>query len=139
LPVDFIAEAICVLGGQLVQGHETYHVMNPHDDGIGLDEYVDWLIDAGYDIRRIADFNEWRERFERALRALPDHQRENSSLPLMHAYRQPEKPILGSVAPAGRFRAAVDGAQIGSFTGVPHVTPPLIEKYIGSLHILGLL
>jgi fatty acid CoA ligase FadD9 len=139
LPVDFIAEAICVLGGQLVKGHETYHVMNPHDDGIGLDEYVDWLIDAGYGIRRIADFNEWRERFEHALRALPDRQRENSSLPLMHAYRRPEKPIRGSVAPAGRFRAAVDGAQIGSFAGIPHVTPPIIEKYISSLQILGLL
>jgi fatty acid CoA ligase FadD9 len=139
LPVDFIAEAICVLGGNLVKGHETYHVMNPHDDGIGLDEYVDWLIDAGYGIRRIADFNEWRKRFEHALRALPDRQRENSSLPLMHAYRRPEKPIRGSVAPAGRFRAAVDGAQIGSFAGIPHVTPPIIEKYISSLQILGLL
>ena len=32
----------------MVDGFETYHVMNPYDDGIGLDEYVDWLIDAGY-------------------------------------------------------------------------------------------
>ena len=30
--------------------------MNPHDDGIGLDEYVDWLIEAGYPIQRIDDF-----------------------------------------------------------------------------------
>ena len=139
LPVDFIAEAICVLGGQLVQGHETYHVMNPHADGIGLDRYVDWLIDAGYDIRRIADFDEWRERFERALRALPDRQRDNSILPLMHAYRVPQKPIQGSVAPAGRFRAAVNAAQIDSTGDIPHVTPPIIEKYITNLHMLGLL
>jgi fatty acid CoA ligase FadD9 len=139
LPVDFIAEAICVLGGRLVKGHETYHVMNPHHDGIGLDEYVDWLIDAGYDIRRIADFDQWRERFECALHALPDRQRDNSLLPLMHAYRQPQKPIRGSVAPAGRFCAAVDGAQIGSFGGIPHVTAPIIEKYITNLQLLGLL
>src|ERR1700757_4581965 len=66
LPVDFIAEAIRVLGGQVVKGHETYHVMNPHDDGIGLDVYVDWLIDAGYDIRRVADFDQWRKGFNRA-------------------------------------------------------------------------
>ena len=33
-----------------MDGFETYHVMNPYDDGIGLDEYVDWLIDAGYPI-----------------------------------------------------------------------------------------
>jgi fatty acid CoA ligase FadD9 len=139
LPVDFIAEAICVLGGQLVKGHETYHVMNPHDDGVGLDEYVDWLIDAGYEIRRVADFDEWRERFQRALHALPDRQRDNSLLPLIHAYRQPQKPIRGSVAPAGRFRAAVDAAQIGSFGGIPHVTAPIIEKYITNLELLGLL
>jgi fatty acid CoA ligase FadD9 len=139
LPVDFIAEAICVLGGQLVKGHETYHVMNPHDDGIGLDEYVDWLIDAGYAIRRVADFDEWHERFQRALRVLPDRQRDNSLLPLMHAYRQPQKPIRGSVAPAGRFRTAVDAAQIGSFGGIPHVTAPIIEKYITNLELLGLL
>jgi fatty acid CoA ligase FadD9 len=139
LPVDFIAEAICVLGGQLVKGHETYHVMNPHDDGIGLDEYVDWLIDAGYDIHRVADFDEWRERFQRALHALPDRQRDNSLLPLMHAYRQPQKPVRGSVAPAGRFRAAVNAAQIGSFGGIPHVTAPIIEKYITNLELLGLL
>ena len=139
LPVDFIAEAICVLGGQLVKGHETYHVMNPHDDGIGLDEYVDWLIDAGYHIHRVADFDEWRERFQRALHALPDRQRDNSLLPLMHAYRQPQKPVRGSVAPAGRFRAAVNVAQIGSFGGIPHVTAPIIEKYITNLELLGLL
>ena len=139
LPVDFIAEAICVLGGQLVKGHETYHVMNPHDDGIGLDEYVDWLIDAGYEIRRVADFDQWRERFQRALHALPDRQRDNSLLPLMHAYRQPQKPVRGSVAPAGRFRAAVDAAQIGSLGGIPHVTAPIIEKYITNLELLGLL
>ena len=50
LPVGFIAEAISTLGARVVDGFETYHVMNPYDDGIGLDEYVDWLIDAGYPI-----------------------------------------------------------------------------------------
>jgi fatty acid CoA ligase FadD9 len=139
LPVDFIAEAICVLGGQLVQGHETYHVMNPHEDGIGLDRYVDWLVDAGYDIRRIGDFDEWRDSFERALRALPDRQRDNSILPLLHAYRVPQKPVQGAVAPTERFRAAVSAAQIGSAGDIPHVTPPLIEKYITNLHMVGLL
>ena len=64
LPVDFIAEAIATLGAQVVDGFETYHVMNPHDDGIGMDEFVDWLIDAGHPIRRIDDFGEWLQQFE---------------------------------------------------------------------------
>ena len=51
LPVEFIAAAISTLGTQVLDngdGFQTYHVMNPYDDGIGLDEYVDWLVEAGY-------------------------------------------------------------------------------------------
>ena len=80
LPVEFVAEAIATLGAQVVDGFETYHVMNPHDDGIGFDEYVDWLIEAGYPIQRIDDFGEWLQRFEAALSALPDRQRQHSVL-----------------------------------------------------------
>jgi fatty acid CoA ligase FadD9 len=58
-------------------------VTNPHDDGRGLDEYVDWLIDAGHSIHRIDDYSRWRQRFEAALRRLPELQRQHSLLPLM--------------------------------------------------------
>ena len=83
LPVDFVAEAIAALGAQAVDGFETYHVMNPHDDGIGPDEYVDWLIEAGYPIQRIDDFGQWVQRFETALGALPDRQRQHSVLQML--------------------------------------------------------
>ncbi len=39
--MDFLAEASATLGTQVQAGFETYHVMNPYDDGIGLDEYID--------------------------------------------------------------------------------------------------
>ena len=52
LPVDFIAEAIATLGAGMENGYQTYHVLNPYDDGIGLDQYVDWLNEAGYPIQR---------------------------------------------------------------------------------------
>ena len=80
LPVEFVAEAIATLGARVVDGFQTYHVMNPHDDGIGFDEYVDWLIEAGYPIQRIGDFGEWLQRFEAGLSALPDRQRQHSVL-----------------------------------------------------------
>jgi nucleoside-diphosphate-sugar epimerase len=35
LPVEFIAEAISTIGANVVEGFETFHVMNPYDDGIG--------------------------------------------------------------------------------------------------------
>ena len=98
LPVDFIAEAISILGAHQAYGFETYHVMNPYDDGIGLDEFVDWLVEAGYPIDRVADYGEWLQRFETSMRALPDKQRQASLLPLLHSYAQPAKPLRGSFA-----------------------------------------
>ena len=90
LPVEFIAEAISTLGRRRwPDGFETYHVMNPYDDGIGLDEYVDWLIEAGYPIQRIGDYGAWLQRFETAMRALPERQRQASLLPLLHNYQRP--------------------------------------------------
>jgi thioester reductase-like protein len=91
--------------------------MNPHDDGIGFDEYVDWLIGAGYSIQRIDDFGEWFQRFVTGLRALPDRQRQHSLLsvlPLRNSnYLQPAEPTGGSLAPTDRFRAVVQEAKIG--------------------------
>jgi fatty acid CoA ligase FadD9 len=139
LPVDFIAEAISTLGAQVLYGFETYHVMNPYDDGIGLDEYVDWLIEAGYPIERVPDYRQWLGRFETSMRALPDKQRQASLLPLLHNYQQPTKPILGSLAPTDRFRAAVQEAKVGPDKDIPHVTPEVIDKYITDLLLLGLL
>jgi fatty acid CoA ligase FadD9 len=139
LPVGFIAEAISTLGAQVVDGFATYHVMNPYDDGIGLDEYVDWLIDAGYPIQRIPGYDAWLQRFDTALRALPDKQRQASLLPLLHNYQRPEEPIRGSMAPTDRFRAAVQDAKIGPDKDIPHVTAPVIVKYITDLQQLGLL
>ncbi|OBH71866.1 oxidoreductase [Mycobacterium intracellulare] len=142
LPVEFIAAAISTLGTQILDsdtGFQTYHVMNPYDDGIGLDEYIDWLIEAGYAIERIADYSEWLRRFETSLRALPDRQRQYSLLPLLHNYQQPEKPINGSMAPTDVFRAAVQEAKIGPDKDIPHVSAPVIVKYITDLELLGLL
>jgi amino acid adenylation domain-containing protein/thioester reductase-like protein/non-ribosomal peptide synthase protein (TIGR01720 family) len=146
LPVDFVAEAIATLGAQVVDGFETYHVMNPHDDGIGPDEYVDWLIEAGYPIQRIGDFGEWLQRFETALAALPDRQREHSMLQMLLLRNsqpvQPPEPTRGSFAPTDRFRAAVQEAKIGpdkDTPDIPHVSAPIIIKYVTDLQLLGLL
>ncbi|HEX3286996.1 MAG TPA: carboxylic acid reductase [Mycobacterium sp.] len=139
LPVEFIAEAISTLGASVVDGFDTYHVMNPYDDGIGLDEYVDWLIDEGYRIQRVGDYGTWLKWFETAIRALPERQRQASLLPLLHNYQRPERPIRGSIAPTDRFRAAVRSAKIGADKDIPHVSKDVIVKYITDLELLGLL
>jgi fatty acid CoA ligase FadD9 len=113
--------------------------MNPYDDGIGLDEYVDWLIEAGYPIQRIPDYGAWLQRFETTLRALPEEQRQASLLPLLDNYQRPAMPVRGSLAPTDRFRSAVQEAKIGPDNDIPHVSAPIIVKYITNLQLLGLL
>jgi fatty acid CoA ligase FadD9 len=139
LPVDFIAEAVATLGAGMENGYQTYHVLNPYDDGIGFDQFVDWLNAAGYPIQRIADYNDWLQRFETAMRALPERQRQHSVLPLLHYYQHAEKPLRGALASTERFHAAVQEAKVGPDKDIPHITAELIVKYITDLQLLGLL
>lgn len=139
LPADFTALAITVLGSRVVSGFETVDVLNPHDDGISLDEFVDWLIEAGHSIERIDDYGEWFRRFETAVRALPEEQRRNSLLPLLHAYRAPGRPLSGSALPAKKFQAAVQAAELGPEHDIPHLDRALIEKYATDLTLRKLL
>jgi fatty acid CoA ligase FadD9 len=139
LPVEFIAEAISTLGVAVQDGFETYHVMNPHDDGIGMDTFVDWLIDAGYPIRKVDEYASWLDRFETTLRSLPEKQRNASLLPLLHNYQKPEHPLNGALVSTDRFRAAVQEAKIGPDKDIPHLSAPVIVKYITDLKLLGLL
>ncbi|MCV7075334.1 carboxylic acid reductase [Mycobacterium szulgai] len=147
LPVEFMAEAISTLGATLgevrdargLSGFETYHAMNPYADGIGFDEFVDWLISYGCSIERIDDYAEWLRRFETSLHALPEKQRHGSLLPLLHNYRLPETPFNGAVIPTDRFRAAVQDAKVGPDKDIPHLTPQIITKYVTDLRLLGLL
>ncbi|MCA2320269.1 amino acid adenylation domain-containing protein [Mycobacterium intracellulare] len=150
LPVEFVAEAIATLGARVGResgsGFETYHVMNQHDDGIGLDEYVDWLIEAGHPIERIDDFGDWLRRFEAGLRALPDRVREHSILAVLMSTNalqlQPADPAWNSAVSTDRFRAAVQDAKVGADKNnpdIPHVTPGVIIQYVVGLQLCGLL
>jgi fatty acid CoA ligase FadD9 len=139
LPVDFTAAAITTLGAAVRDGYETFDVLNPHDDGVSLDEFVDWLIDAGRPITRIGDYQEWLRRFETALHALPEQQHRHAVLPLLHAYRRPAPPLPGAFLPAKKFHAAVQDAKIEPTGDIPHLTPELIRKYVTDLQLRGLL
>jgi fatty acid CoA ligase FadD9 len=144
LPADFVAESVTTLGEQTAMAvdasgsYRSFDVMNPHDDGISLDVFVDWLIAAGHRIRRIEDHDEWLGRFETALRALPDKQRQHSVLPLLDAYRKPETPLRGAPAPTDVFRGAVQAAKIGADKDIPHLSAALIDKYVSDLQLLDL-
>ncbi|MFI5733047.1 carboxylic acid reductase [Kribbella sp. NPDC051587] len=135
LPVDFTAEAITTIGEQTTQGLSTYNTLNPHDDGISLDTIVDWLVDAGASISRVADYRDWFTRFEGKLRALPDQEKQHSLLPLLHAFQDPAPAIPGGAVPATEFETAVRDAKLD----LPHLSAELIAKYLADLRLLDLL
>ncbi|MEU9804446.1 carboxylic acid reductase [Mycobacterium sp. NPDC050853] len=140
LPVDFVAEAITTLGLATIEGFRSYDVMNPHDDGISVDTFVDWLVEDGHSIDIIDDYDEWLSRFETALRSLSDEQRRASVLPLLDAYRAPGHPRRGAAAPTDVFRKAVQDHNIGGESAdIPQIDRALIAKYISDLRAHGLL
>ncbi|WP_406294421.1 thioester reductase domain-containing protein [Embleya sp. NBC_00888] len=138
LPVDFTAEAITTLAARHRDGYATYNTVNANDDGVSLDEIVDWLVHAGRPITRFADYDQWRMRFEAAIRGLPDHQRRASLLPLLPAYAHPATPRPPTTIPTTRFTEAVAGLPVAEGR-IPSITPEFITKYVTDLTELGLL
>lgn len=138
LPVDFTAEAISTLAADAGEGWRTYHVVNPHDDGVSLDTFVDWCIAAGHRIQRIADHADWVLRFETALRALPEKQRHQSFLPLLHQMRCPMPAHAGAMVPAQRFRDDVRRLGVGG-EDIPHLDRDYIVKLLADLRHLSLI
>ncbi|MFE2941768.1 carboxylic acid reductase [Streptomyces sp. NPDC059255] len=135
LPVDFTTASVVALG-RSTSGYRTFHLVNPHDDGISLDTFVEWLIEDGHGIERIAGYGDWLVRVEAALRNLPEAQRRYSVLPLLRGFREPEEAVPGSDVPCARFRAAVQEAGIGPDRDVPRLSPALIRQYATDLRRL---
>ncbi|HWS94265.1 MAG TPA: thioester reductase domain-containing protein, partial [Mycobacterium sp.] len=135
LPVDFLADAIAAIGPQHGSSFDTYNTTNPHDDGISLDTFVDWIIDAGYPVEKIDGYASWLSRFETAMGALPERQRAQSVFTVLDVYREPMTAVAGSPIPGERFQTAV---QVSGRT-IPHLSKELIEKYLADLEQLGVL
>jgi fatty acid CoA ligase FadD9 len=138
LPVDFTAESIVTLGANALSGYRTYHVVNPHDDGISMDTFIDWAIRAGHSIERIDAYDDWYGRFETALRGLPEKQRQHSSLPLLHQLRRPMPATAGATVSTVRFQADVRKHGIGATKDIPHLSADFIRKYLDDLRVLKL-
>ena len=113
-------------------------MLNPHDDGISIDSFVDWIEAEGYPVNRI-DYGEWLERFPSVLRGLPEDQRQASLLPLMDAYARPATAVAGASVPARRFVEATAEAGVTADGQVPHLGQAMIARYLHDLKAIGLL
>lgn len=133
--VDFLADALTAIGARDLPGYHSYNLASTHEDCSSLDDFVDWMIEAGCPIERIDRYDAWLDRFETVLRALPDDQRQQSVLAILDPYRRHQTPGVRMHLPAERFRAAAEA------TGyqVPAVSKDLIAKYVADLRHLALL
>jgi fatty acid CoA ligase FadD9 len=139
LPVDFTAASVVALGEQATKGFHTYHVVNPHDDGVSMDDFVEWIAASGHEVQRVDDYGDWFARFETALKALPEKQRQQSFLPLLHQLRHPMPATPGAAVSARSFHAMVRRVGVGSHRDIPHLSEALIAKYIVDLRAVELL
>ncbi|MGE3324951.1 MAG: carboxylic acid reductase [Acidimicrobiia bacterium] len=130
LPVDFVAASVADLGEQIHDGYRVYNTINHHDDGVSLDSLVDWIISAGYPIERMASHQTWIEQFELRLKALPEQQRQFSSVLVLDPWRRQYKASWRN-AGSGNFIAAVAAAPCGP--EVPHITEAYIHKCVADL------
>ena len=109
---------------------------NPHDDGISLDSLVEWIEAAGYRLERVEGYDEWVRRFEIALQALPDDQRQRSSLAVLDSLRRPAR---AGVLPVDSARFVEAVRRSAAEPDVPHLTSELIAKWLDDLVRLELI
>lgn len=136
LPVDFIAEVMQQLGEETQGAFRTYNIVNMHDDGVSLDSVIDWVASAGYSVRRIAEYSDWLAEFEDRLRALPENQRQLSSLAITGGFSEPADPTPAHPS-SRRFVEAVRNLRAGPL--VPQIDEAFIHKYLADMRSLDLI
>ncbi len=131
LPVNVVAQAINSGRKVNTDGYKNFYISNYHyEDGCSLDAFVDWIEAEGYPMSRIDDHQEWVERFEQKLKALPDERKQHSVLALMSAFSSPY--------PASHFGSECDNFQ-SLMPDIPHLDQTFIKKCIHDMKQKGLI
>lgn len=136
VPVDVLSKAIVGAPSQDHQDCRTYHALNYLDDTVSLDRFVDWIASAGYSVNRIPNHQEWYERMETKLKALPEEERQLSALNILMAYQQP---LYGgpSWIDCTNFKNLV--SSLSTLGRLPHLSEAYIHKYLADLSLLGMI
>ncbi len=90
LPVNAVAASVVNGGRFFSEGKTVFCIDNAFTDlSNSLDAFVDWIIDAGYDIQRLEAYEDWFSRFKRRMTALPEEEKKQSALALLKAFERP--------------------------------------------------
>ncbi len=133
LPVDVIAKTIIGISDCKYSGYHTFNTENyHHNDGISLDEFVDWIETAGYSIHRIANHGDWVKRIKDKLTTLPEEQRQQSVLDLMPAFSRPYPTHL-KTADCDNFKKLVH--QLNNRNDVSSLSEAFIHKCLADIEL----
>ena len=89
-PVDIVAASVVDGGRFFAEGKTVFSIDNPFTDfRNSLDAFVDWIIDSGYSVHRLAAHDEWVVRFKQKLASLPEQEKKQSALAILKAFERP--------------------------------------------------
>jgi fatty acid CoA ligase FadD9 len=126
-PVDVMARSIACIAvdGRAPprDGYAIYHVVNPVHPPVSLDSFVDWIVSAGFHIRRIDDHARWLELFSARLAALGSVEQRRSPLPILDRW---QRPIRAAETP--RFDSRRLRSRLRGLDGAPEIVSPNEEQ-----------
>jgi fatty acid CoA ligase FadD9 len=90
IPVDVVAKAVVDGGLFFDEGFTVFCMENPFSSfANSLDAFVDWIIEAGYELQRLEAYGDWLSRFQKRMMAMPEADKKRSFLPLLKAFKSP--------------------------------------------------
>jgi fatty acid CoA ligase FadD9 len=136
VPVNQLSKAIVGVHTIKQDAFKTYHALNYLDDAVSLDRFVDWIESAGYPVHRVADHEEWYNRMETKLKALPEEKRQLTALDVLMAFGQP---IYGGPnwVDCQEFESLVKS--LDTIENITHLSEAYIHKYLNDLSLLGMI
>jgi len=112
LPVDVVAATVVGAGKYFTDASTVFCIDNAYTDlENSLDAFVDWIIEAGYDVQRLDAHEDWLSRFKRRLTALPELEKKQSALAVLKAYERPNS-FVPFRAESTNFQAVIDKLEI---------------------------
>lgn len=137
VPVDVIAKAVVEVHQTKATDLQVFNVQNYHqNDGVSLDNFVDWIQSAGYPVQRIEDHKSWFERMQDKLNTLPEAQKQQSALDILMAYSRPY-PTSSNPSGCKNFKSLIQ--EINAGMDIPHLSETYIHKCLADMQLLGIL
>lgn len=136
LPVDVAATCIVSVGDDYIHACRTYTLQNYHiDDGFSLDDCIDWIINSGYPVQKMEDYQQWLQAFTQALQQIDKTKQQHSALQLVKGLNSPIN-ADATLYSCDNFKHLIE--KIKPPIRIPHLDEAYILKCVADItHIDG--